>query len=159
MMVTNQEYSVVQATAADVASQPDGTFSTNPNQHHETCHCVFLEQVKVVDGVCHKQSISAVNDLIAGDQYRFPVLNQHNQSNISVQGETATIEFSMVVEVGTAVVRARRTHCITLMSDQGHILPADVLTTSENRVLLALRDTVMRHQDYALISMVPTHAR
>ncbi|MDU9003928.1 hypothetical protein [Sedimentitalea todarodis] len=158
-MVANQEYSGIQATVSEVAAGPAADFPTRPDWRSETCHCVFLDQVQVVDGVCHKQTIRAVGDLISGDEYRFPDMIHDSPSSIRVEGENATIEFRTIVEVGSSNIRARLTHCITLMSGRGHLVTADVLTTSANRVLLALRDTVMPREDYALISKVTTQAR
>lgn len=155
-MVTNQEYPVVSEAFSDGAPKPTTTFATDPDQYSESCHCVFLEQVQVVDGVCHRQAISAVYDLVTGDEYRFPCMNQDNRCSIRVEGEDAVIELRTAVDVGSALVRARRTHRVTLMSGRGHVVLADVLTTSDNRVLMALREAVLQHEDYALISMVPT---
>lgn len=157
-MVDNQENFVVHATVSDAAN-PSANAPTRPDRRSETCFCVFLEQVQVVDGVCHGQTISAARDLIPGDEYRFPELGHDNLSNIRVEGEDATIELRTIVEVGSALVQARRTHCITLMSGRGDIVLADVLTTSANRVFLAVRDTMLRRENYALISMVPTQVR
>lgn len=136
-------------------------FPTAPIVRERTgdpCHCVFLDQITVAEGLYSKQRISSTHELVIGDEYRFPHVADDSPSCIRVDGNDAVIELGGMIEVGRAAVRANRTHKAVLMSGNGHVLAADIFLTHQNRAIVALHGTARGHEDYALISMSPTLA-
>ncbi len=157
-MVSNKEYALF-APDEIAAELPIANVPAWPDGGKESCLCVFLEDIEVIDGVCRRQTLSRASDLITGDEYRFPDVKQEGCAKIRLVGEEAIVQLQAHVEVGRATVRARRTHSVTLMSETAHVVQAVVLETTANRVILALGDKVLSGATYALIAVLPTLLR
>ncbi|WP_424984357.1 hypothetical protein [Microbulbifer sp. S227A] len=158
-MATTHDFSVPRADEVIVSAQPVAYFPARPDGRDETCHCVFIDEIQVTDGVCQRQTLRGLEDLVTGDEYRFPDMHPDGRARVRIEGEDATIRLQASVEVGRAVVRARRTHRVTLMSDCAHVVQADLLETSTQRVMLALSGQVLAGGSYALIAIAASQVR
>lgn len=156
-MSANQDCPPVSASRFRAIETPPTPASISPALGEEFCHCIFLDQVEVGHGVCRRQVLHEVGDLLVGDEYRLPASAARRLATIRFKGEQATITLEKMVEVGTAELRTSRTHRITLMSCNAHVVSADVLQTPDGRVVLAFWEPARLHEDYALIAL--TEAR
>ncbi len=121
-------------------------------------HCAFLDQIKVVDGVCRQERIDQADDLIVGDAYRFPAETLQTASNVIMKERTANVHLLSHVDIGSQMFDAARKHHIVLMSDNGHTVEGDILAQPCGRTCVALRCPADPRVDYTLIDVSPPEA-
>ena len=124
----------------------------------EVYHFSFLDQICVVDGVCWKEDLLGTDDLILGDEYKFPAGREQALSDIQIDGAQASVQILDVVEIGVSRFFATKTHEITLMSDVGHLIDGHVMTVSDGRMIIALPEKADPNNEYVLIAKSKSHS-
>lgn len=122
-------------------------------QDGDIFHFVYLEQIAVIDGVCHKERLRTADDLVVGDEYRFPVEAEQARTRIVLEQDVASVRLLSDVDVGEAAFAATRTHSITLMSSLGQAIAGSVFLSTAGRVFISMPEMANSRLEYTLIAM------
>ncbi|MBJ6371106.1 hypothetical protein [Sedimentitalea arenosa] len=129
-------------------------FRDHPNQVIES-QMVFLNRVTVTEGVCRNAVLTSADDMVLGDEYRFPLVSPGTACAITVDGVAATIRMFEPVDVGQTTFVARRTHGMTLVSEFGHLLQAQLFAEVSGRTFVGLDNRIDTQLSYTLIDLSP----
>ena len=122
-------------------------------QDGDIFHFVYLEQIAVIDGVCHKERLRTADDLVVGDEYRFPIETEQARTKILLEQDIASVRLLSDVDVGQAAFAATRTHSVTLMSSLGQVIAGTVFVSTAGRVFISMPEMANSRAEYTLIAM------